>query len=329
MRVKTFTAKTTAAAMDLVRDELGDKAIIIANHTERSGTAYITAAVDPALAEKEDFEEHDPSVLPDEIKAAVRQALAYHGVPAWLSIRLAKAAAAIDLPTPQQSLAAALERHFAFANINDHWISAPLILVGPSGSGKTVTTAKFFTRERLAKRPIAVISADTKRAGGVEQLAAFARILDIKLVTAGDADTLRQAVAQLNQQGARILVDMPGTNPFDKHDMEHLAALVRAANGSVALTLAAGSDPLEAIDFAKAYQEAGAEHLIVTRMDMARRYGAILAVAEGADLAMTNVCISTQVTDGLIDITPIGLARLMMPHTEAYTPPSDNSEVAT
>ena len=52
-------------------------------------------------------------------------------------------------------------------------------------------------------------------------------------------------------------------------------------------------------------------------------------VAEGADLALTNISISAQVTNGLIDITPIGLARLMMPHPESSTPPSDDSEVAT
>jgi len=92
--------------------------------------------------------------------------------------------------------------------------------------------------------------------------------------------------------------------------------------------LAAGGDPLEAIDSAKIYQEAGAEHLIVTRMDMARRYGTILAVAEGAGLALTNVSVSAKVTNGLIDITPITLARLMMPHTEPPTPPSDIFEAA-
>ena len=321
MRVKTFTAENTAAAMDLVRDELGDKAIIIATRTERNGMAYITAAVDPALTAKEDFEEHESLAFASETEATVRQALAYHGVPIWLSNRLSKAAATIDGPAPQQSFAAALERHFAFADINDHWISAPLILVGPSGSGKTVTAAKFCTRECLAKRPVAVISADTKRAGGVEQLAAFARILDIELVTVGDADTLRQAIAKLDQRGARVLVDMPGTNPLDEHDMKHLATLVKAANGNVALTLAAGGDSLEAIDLAKAYQEAGAEHLIVTRMDMARRYGAILTVAEGADLALTNISISAQVTNGLNDITPIDFARLMADELGGFVPP--------
>ena len=52
MRVKTFTAENTAAAMDLVRDELGVKAIIIATRTERNGIASITAAVDPTPTAK-------------------------------------------------------------------------------------------------------------------------------------------------------------------------------------------------------------------------------------------------------------------------------------
>ncbi len=329
MRVKTFTAESTVAAMDLVHDELGDKAIIIATRTERNGMICITAAVDPTPATKEDFEPHEPLALPSETEATVRQVLTYHGVPTWLSNRLAKATAEIVRPTILQSFATALERHFAFADINGLWITAPLIFVGPSGSGKTVTAAKFFTRECLANRPVAVISADTKRAGGVEQLAAFARILDIDLFTAGDAATLRQTVAKLDQQGVRILVDMPGTNPLDEHDMKNLAALVKAANGNAILTLAAGGDPVEAIDLAKAYQEAGAQHLIITRMDMARRYGAMLAVAEGADLALTNASTSAQVTNGLIDITPISLARLMMPQTDPSTPPIDNSEAAT
>ena len=329
MRVKTFTAESTAAAMSLVHDELGDKAIIIATQTQRNGMACITAAVDPAPPSKEDFEEHEPLVLHGETEAMVRQALAYHGVPTWLSSRLAETTATIDGHTPLMSFATALERHFAFADINDHWSSAPLILVGPSGSGKTVTAAKFCTRECLAKRPVALISADTKRAGGVEQLAAFARILDIELVTADNATALHQAIVKLDQRGARVLVDMPGTNPLDNHEMDHLATLVNAAKGNVVLTLAAGGDPLEAIDLAKAYQEAGAEHLIVTRMDMARRYGAILSVAETADLALTNISISANVTNGLIDITPICLARLMMRHTVLPTSPSDDPEAAT
>ena len=99
MRVKTFTAESTVAAMDLVHDELGDKAIIIATRTERNGMICITAAVDPTPATKEDFEPHEPLALPSETEATVRQVLTYHGVPTWLSNRLAKATAEIVRPT--------------------------------------------------------------------------------------------------------------------------------------------------------------------------------------------------------------------------------------
>ena len=146
MRFRTFTAESTVAAMKLVQDELGDEAIIIATRSELKGTTCITAAIDPTPPTTEDFEEHEPLVLPDEIEATVRQALTYHGVPTWLSSRLAKATAAIDTPTTLQSFASALDRHFAFADINDLWITAPLILVGPSGKRKDGTRRQSSVR---------------------------------------------------------------------------------------------------------------------------------------------------------------------------------------
>jgi len=327
MRVKTFTADSTAAAMGLVRDELGDAAIIVSTRTERDGTASITAAIDPAIPANEDYEEPEPLVFPGEAEATVRQALTYHGVPPWLSSRLAKTSAEIPAPTVAQSLAVALERHFAFARLDQYWSSKPLLIIGPSASGKTVTAAKLCTRECLAKRPITVISTDTKRAGGIEQLAAFTRILEIELFTAGDADELADAIGRLKAQGKRILIDTPGGNPLEDDDMAALSTLLDAAGGTPVLTLAAGGDPMEAVDIARAYAEIGAEHVIITRMDMARRYGALLAAAEGAGLTMTDMSISAKIADGLIPATPAALARLMLPHTEAPKSP-DQTEAA-
>ena len=329
MRVKTFTAKSTAAAMDLVRDELGDEAVIIATRTEPAGTASITAVVDPEAPFDEDLEEPDPPVFPGEAEGTVRQALVYHGVPQWLSGRMAKATAAMNEATPLQCFAAALERHFAFAHLDEFWLASPLLLVGPSGSGKTITAAKLCARECLANRPVAVISADTKRAGGIEQLAAFARILQIDMKTAGDADSLGKAIAELDREGARIIIDMPGTNPLDEGSMAELKTLIDACDGNVVLTLAAGGDPHEAVDIAKSYTEIGAEHLMVTRMDMARRYGAVLAAAEGAGLAFTAVSVSDQIADGVIDISPDALARLMLPHMEPAKTSPQPPEAAT
>ncbi len=326
MRVKTFTADSTAAAMDLVRSELGDEAIIVATRTERDGTACITAAIDPAVPANEDFEEHEPLVFPGETEATIRQALAYHGVPPWLSSRLAKASAELGATTVRDGFAEVLERHFSFAPLDQQ---KTLMVIGPAGSGKTLSVAKLCARACLEKRSVAVISADTKRAGGIEQLAAFTRILELDLITVGTPRELAQAVNKLQQGGRQVLVDTPGGNPLDEVDMANLGELVTAADGYSVLTLPAGGDPMEAVDIARGYADMGATHMIVTRMDMARRYGGLLAAAEGAGLSFSDISVSAQVADGLIRLTPAAMARLMVPHTEQPKPEPDPTEASS
>ena len=335
MRVKSFTADTTARAMNMVRDALGDEAIIVSTRTENDGSTMITAAIEPPQtsdpAANEDFEEVEPLVFPGETEATIRQALTYHGVPPWLAGRLSKAAAALEQDgnagTAILALATALDDHFTFQTLATQWPAGPLLVIGPPGGGKTITAAKLCARECLAKRPVAAITADTRRAGGVEQLAAFTRILGIELTTAASPAELISAVDDVNDAHARVIIDTPGVNPFDDDDMRIVLELVRAVEGSAVLVLAAGADPMEAADLARAYADIGAERMIVTRMDMARRFGALLAAADGAGLSFAEVSISAQVADGLTPVSPLALARLMLPHTEENTRNDENSSL--
>ncbi|MBT3660294.1 MAG: hypothetical protein HN540_11080 [Rhodospirillaceae bacterium] len=334
MRVKTYTAETTVAAMSMVRGELGDEAIMVSTRTGSDGSTCVTAAIDPVLPANEDIEEREPLVFPDETEATIRQALAYHGVPPWLSSRLAKAAAAVEAQSPKSTaatcLGAALDEYFSFPPLEDDWPEGPLLLVGPPGSGKTITAAKLCARERVANRHVGVLTADTKRAGGVEQLAAFTRILDIELGTTPTPDDLGQALSADVLKGKRVIIDTPGCNPYDEKEMGDLLALCEAAGGSVVLTLPAGGDPMEAADMARAYADIGAKCMIVTRMDITRRYGGLLAAADGAGLNFADVSISAQVADGLIPLSPLALARLLMPHTEETNPaPQQNTAEAS
>ena len=51
MRLKSFYAKTMTEAMQMVRDTLGEDAIIVATREEKGGKAVrVTAAIDPAYA---------------------------------------------------------------------------------------------------------------------------------------------------------------------------------------------------------------------------------------------------------------------------------------
>ena len=67
----------------------------------------------------------------------------------------------------------------------------PLLLAGPPGAGKTLTVARLATRhgDGAAQKPL-VVTADGKRAGAAEQLAAFTRLLGLSLMVASHPVTL-------------------------------------------------------------------------------------------------------------------------------------------
>ena len=155
-----------------------------------------------------------------------------------------------------------------------------------------------------------VFTTDDRRAGAVEQLAAFTRLLGLKLTAIGDPVALQRALADRSGD-APVLIDAPGLDPFDPAQRDELSALAEVAGATTALVLAAGLDPAEAADIAGAHAAARATLLIVTKLDLARRLGGVLAAA-GAGLAMTEAGIGPGVADGLAPLTAAFLAQRLM-----------------
>ncbi len=288
MRLKLFRAPAMAAAMARVRAELGPDALILGTRRVAGGVE-ITAALEP----------NDP-LPPSPPDLARLAALQFHGVPAALHGSLQTGA----LDT---ALAAAL----SFDRLPLAAEAPPLLLSGPPGAGKTLTVARLATRLVMAGAMPMVVTADGKRAGATEQLAAFTRLLGIDLVVASHPVTLGRALAR-RQDGAPVLIDAPGCDPFDPAQVEELAALAGTASARIILVLPGGMDPAEAADLGAAYAAAGASQLVATRLDLARRLGGILAAAAAGRLALTEAGIGAGAADGLVPLTPAFLAERLL-----------------
>jgi flagellar biosynthesis protein FlhF len=211
----------------------------------------------------------------------------------------------------QGALDAALAQAVPFSPLPLSGGEPPLLLVGPPGSGKTLTTVRLATRLVIAGAAPMVVTADGQRAGATEQLAAFTRLLRINLIVASHPVSLSRAMAR-RPQGAAVLIDAPGSNPFDPADIEALRTMASAAGACIALVLPAGLDPYEATDLAQAYAESGAALLIATRLDLARRVGGILAAAAAARLPLAEAGIGPGAADGMVPLTPAWLADRLM-----------------
>ena len=285
MRLKTYRADTIAAALALMRAELGSEALILGSRRVQGGVE-LTAALEAAAP--------PPARLPDPARLA---ALRWHGVPEPLAAILA-----------QDELTKSLQARLRFAPLALQPAAPPLLLAGPPGAGKTLTTARLATRLVLQGTTPMVICADGDRAGAPEQLAAFTRLLGLVLIVAPDPITLARSLAR-RQSSQPVLIDTAGIDPFCPASQAALAALAAAAGAATALVLPAGLDAGEAFDAAAAFSAAGATSLIVTRLDVTRRRGAILAAA--AHLPLAEAGTGPGAADGLQPMTPALLATLL------------------
>jgi flagellar biosynthesis protein FlhF len=339
----TFTAPTVAEAMARVRSALGEDAVIISTRTDPRGRgAQIVAAVEAPDADAATFDAWEttdaaPRDGAPTISASdgLRRSLLYHGVPSLLVDRLLRAARQPDefadsadtAPVAAQAspaehdapaLAAALDACLNFQPLAEARVRRPLLLVGPSGGGKTLAAARLIVAAHQCGRDVVAASADTRRAGGIEQLEAFTRILGIPLTATEQPAGIASVLAGAGS--AAVMIDTPGVNPYAAGEMQALGRLVQTAGAEPLLVMAAGSDPLEAADVATAFARIGCRRMLVTRLDVTRRLGALLAAGDIGRLALAGVCISPHAADPPAALAPLSLARLLLSTTPHDTP---------
>jgi len=287
MRLKLYRAATVPQAMALVRAELGSDALILNTRRWFEGVE-LTAALEPAAP----------------IQASSHaDALSYHAVPAAMRAALAAG-----------DLAATLGRILTFGTLPIG--TRPLLVAGPPGAGKTLTVVRLATRLTLSGQRPTIVTTDDAKAGATEQLLALTRLLDLPLTEASDPVTLARTD---RRDGTAVLIDTPGTDPFDPAQCDRLRAQASAVGAAIALVLPAGLDPNEAADLAQGFAEAGAAFLVATRLDIARRIGSILAAADAARLPLTEAGVGPGAADGLVPLTAVFLAdRLMQTGTPRH-----------
>ena len=313
MRLRTFTAPSIGEAMRQVRAVLGDDAVILS--TEQNGKSVtLTAAVEPAPP--------TPGASPAPAGSEdIAGALRYHGVPVALADWLLATAGDLQGGSPQQALTAALPARFGFRPLSERKPAKPILLAGLPGAGKSATLAKLAARAKVNGWTATAITCDLAKAGAIEQLATYAKALEIPAYRAKDAATLKRAVAKADRDGP-ILIDTLGTNPLKAADLAQLRELAEAATAEIVLVIAAGGDPVESAELAAGYAAAGATRLVATKIDVARRYGGILAAAEAGRLAFAGLGSSPEIASGLAALRADQLCRLILPtaRTESRVP---------
>lgn len=155
-------------------------------------------------------------------------------------------------------------------------------LVGPTGVGKTTTVAKLAARfaQTHGADQVALISTDTYRIAGFEQLSTYGRIIGCQVKLAEDSEALAGLIAQFSDKKL-ILIDTAGMGQRDLRLTEHLASLIANARVRIRnyLVLSANTQQRvmqENVDRFKKIPLAGC---IFTKLDESLSVGELISTA--------------------------------------------------
>ncbi|HMI95568.1 MAG TPA: hypothetical protein VK479_03595 [Micropepsaceae bacterium] len=344
MQLRTFLGKDMKEALSAMRAELGDEAIIVASEKTKDGSVLLRAGFEGTRTPPDTSEAETPWPSPDpahvsgvlgSFDARYREALVMrlrvpradgpgysrpfdrdqlvsllraHRTPDALADALVEEAGRSGIPDLTLALASALDRFMR----NGPAVKAPngMILVGPPGAGKTAIAAKLAAQYRLAGTPVVLAATDTQTAGQMARLESFAACLDVPLVIASTPEILSEEVQAASYANAFLIADCAGCDPRGPLSSE-LVRFLAAGRLEIAGVVSATCDAEEAGEIVDALAKLGAEKLIVTGLDLARRKGALIAFA-CSSLAVAQVTASPYLADGLATLTPLILSRALL-----------------
>jgi flagellar biosynthesis protein FlhF len=307
-------------AMTTVRAELGEDAVIVSSRNDpRGGGVHVTAALDdapladPAGRSAEDWLQYDAEREETSVAEDLTDLMLFHAVPEAVVDEIISCATVSGHADPRAALAEAFTHLFFFDRLPAGAHARPLVVVGPPGAGKTSVVARLAARGAMAGLRVAAITADGERAGAAAQLGALTKLMEVPLRAVQGPEALTQAVEAARAAGAQqVLVDTAAANPFAAQDMRDLAALIKAAGGDTILTMPAGMDTEEAAEAARIFAAAGARRFLPTRLDGARRLGALLAAAHKAGVTFVGSTACPSVAQGVDALTPDALAAAFL-----------------
>ncbi|MFW6412865.1 MAG: flagellar biosynthesis-like protein (FlhF) [Oceanicaulis sp.] len=321
MRLRTFTGASLSEAMSRVRRELGPDAVIVTTADAPGGGVEVRAAAERG-AIRPSTEQTDTALKrreAEKIKARgdaaqglnrIARALVWHQVSERAAEAIMDAAMDLEDGEATATLARALDHRYGVhpAEI-EH--DRPLLIAGPPGAGKSSALAKLAARAVTAGGAPVIVSADA-RAGAKEQMAAYASALGCAFEAVDGPRELETVLDRL--PAGPVLIDSPGVNPFELDDLDDLTDLAHAADAEIIAVMEAGLTPGDAEDAAALFASVGAGRVIATKIDAARRLGALLSFGE-AGLAYAHISASPYIGAGLAPATALRLARALLEDT--------------
>jgi flagellar biosynthesis protein FlhF len=187
-----------------------------------------------------------------------------------------------------------------------------VMLVGPTGAGKTTTIAKLAAHAALVEgRRVRLITLDTFRIGGVDQIRTFADLIGVPLTVLDSAADLADDIEQNDGEDELTLIDTAGRSPRDTaHVVELATAIASIRDLEVHLTIPAHASAQTIDELVTRYTPLSPSRLLFTKVDERESVPELLEAPRRTRLPITWVTTGQQVPEDLEQPTAKRLGHL-------------------
>jgi len=184
--------------------------------------------------------------------------------------------------------------------------------IGPAGVGKTTTIAKIAAACLITGKRVGLVTTDTYRVGGTEQIRAYADCMRLPLEVAESPAQVRRALERMGERHL-VLIDTAGVGPRQSRRWQAVTALVsRAWVDEIHLVLGAQTSFRELEAWRHLFGQPGPDRLVCTKLDDAAGYGMLFNGPVMLRARLSYLCTGQRVPEDLEVATPERVVRLLL-----------------
>lgn len=184
-----------------------------------------------------------------------------------------------------------------------------ILMVGVNGTGKTTSIAKIAYRAKQQSKEVLLAAADTFRAAAIDQLAAWAKRINVDMVKherGGDAAAVvYDAISKAKSKGIDIvIVDTAGRLHTKVNLMEELKKIKRVAQERIEkdqiktlLCVDATSGQNVMVQTETFNQAVGVDSIVLTKLDGTAKGGIVIGVYDKYKIPISYIGIGEKIDD--------------------------------